>query len=124
MTAVESYLVALTFVAGAGFSCGHGYRTMELFNTKQLGKSGGCVVTMFGLLSIPLLFVYAIRWGLFTDGPHFIWIPAILIGFFTTASGNSSANIHRNELKPWRLPIFGSIIVVASYYLFADYLTE
>lgn len=124
MTSIEAYLVATLFTAVAGYACGNGVRTLELANNQELGKKSSTLLQLLGLASIPVAFVYAVRWGFITDGPHLTWVPVLLAYLFAFAGGKKSADRNRNALMPWRLPLVGTLIVVVGFHLIGQHIAS
>lgn len=124
MSPVESYLVATAFISAAGFSCGYAIRTLEMSNAEELGNKSPTILSLLGLVMIPALFIYGIRWGLLVEGPHFIWVPALIAWFFTLASGRNWAYQDRRILRPWHLPLVGITLVTAGYHILHEYLSK
>ncbi len=124
MSPVESYLVATVFIAAAGFSCGYAVRTLEMSNAEELGKESPMILSLLGLVTIPALFIYGIRWGLLIDGPRFIWVPALVAWLLTLSYGRNWAYQDRSVLRPWRLPLAGAAIVAASYHMLHEQLSK
>lgn len=117
MTDVQSYLVAVIFTAVSGFSCGYGIKTLEMVNNKEIVKPTGFTTLIFGFASVIAVFIYGVRWGLRTDGSYLIWLPTLAAWLIAKKYGKKMADQFKNELVPWRLPIFGSIVVIIAFYV-------
>lgn len=124
MTNLESYVVAVMFIGIAGFTCGHGARTIELANARALGKPSIGFASVPGVLSVLVVFVYGLGWGFITDGPHFIWVPALIVWLFSFVGGKKFAYRQRAVLVPWRLPIAGTALVAIGYHLLAPHVSK
>lgn len=124
MTSVESYLVVIVFIAVAAFSCGNAMATLDLKTKGELGKEPSTSLTLLGIAAVPVTFVYGVKWGILIDGPHFVWVPALIVWLIAFSHGRKWAISDSNSLEPYRVPAIGASAVVAGYYLLYEFTTK
>lgn len=127
MSSLESYLVAVAFIALSasllGIVMGGVYAIQK--GTVDDGVRLPDDATKPGLIAIvciPVSIAYGIAWGIALDGPHFVWIPGVLAWFTAYRVGRKVYRANFAAANPFLVPMWGVPILPTAYHLIHPYM--